>query len=442
MYGLFTLAVAAATALITPALAAPILVRPGGIKGIEITSLNTINATTTHTDDKFVSDVADTSGQLTISMVNNFGSSSMNAYITGLDTSGAVVMLNTDGAWYYPDPAGSTTPVTIDSSAGVALPLGAAGSTTTFTLPDYMSSGRVWVADGELSFFAVAGADGASELVEPSAAAATDPSAAVNWGFVELTNTADGGIYANISFVDFVGLVIGMVLALGDNTTQTVKGLPAGAVAGVCAAMQAQGAEDGSSWADMCVTDGEGNALRVLAPNLYLSQDEAAQADYWTDYVSDVWTTYTSTPLVIDTQAAAGNVSCTVVGDELTCDGDNRGYPQPTTADIWGCNSGPFAIDSGDNDVHRAVVPRLCAAFNRAELLVAGGAYEPSLGSASFYTTSPANHYSRIVHELELDGLGYAFSYDDVNADGGNAAGVVSGVNPTSLQLVIGGFSS
>jgi hypothetical protein len=90
--------------------------------------------------------------------------------------------------------------------------------------------------------------------------------------------------------------------------------------------------------------------------------------------------------------------------------------------------------------VHHAVVPRLCAAFNRATLLSDSGNQQPGVGSVTYYTQSPNNHYSRIIHQWEMDGRGYAFSYDDVNPAGQNEAGAVWGPSPTLLEIGIGGF--
>jgi hypothetical protein len=135
-------------------------------------------------------------------------------------------------------------------------------------------------------------------------------------------------------------------------------------------------------------------------------------------------------------------VGCNVQGgSNLFCAGDNRSYSKPSAQDIFGCNSGPFAIIDGDNAIHQAVVPRLCAAFNRGTLLETGGNVQPSLSSDFYYLTSPNNHYSRIVHQHEADGLGYAFAYDDVNPDGENQAGLVAGPDPQLLHIVVGGFS-
>jgi hypothetical protein len=191
------------------------------------------------------------------------------------------------------------------------------------------------------------------------------------------------------------------------------------------------------------VKNSGGTLLRVLAPNDYISLYPSAFSGYYTSYVNQVWTQFTSQPLTINTQAAAGNVTCTVSGSTLNCNGDSRGYSKPSEADIFGCNSGPFSILSADNDVHRAVVPRLCAAFDRTTLLLNGGNIQPGLPASDYYTMLPTNYYSKLVHQYEVDGKGYAFSYDDVNPDGAvNQAGVVVDANPQVLTITIGGPSS
>ncbi|OTA53893.1 glycoside hydrolase family 64 protein [Hypoxylon sp. EC38] len=437
MRAFFNLAVAAATALISQTIARPIIVTPGDKGDLIITKENTLNSTAPLSD-HFTAQSAQ-ANPLKISLVNNFGGGQLNVYVTGLAPSGDVVMLSADGSWYYPNPAGSNVPVAI--TGNVALPMNALGQTTEFTLPDYISSGRIWVAEGNLQFFTVVDGNGKAQLVEPAAANPNDPSAAVNWGFVELTNTEEGGIYANISFVDFVGLVMGMTLTLGSGETQTVKGLQQNAVAAICQELKAQAASDGQPWDKLCVTDSAGNPLRILSPNIYASIDPTAFSSYYDSYIDQVWAKYANEDLTIDTQAAAGKVACRTSGNQLTCNGDNRGYPKPTVIDIWGCNSGPFSIQGTDNDVHRAVVPRLCAAFYRTTLLIDGGNVQPGPSRDTYYTNNPTSHYSRIVHKYETDGKGYAFSYDDVNPGGENEAGVVAGLSPQTLQLTVGGFS-
>ncbi|KAK9783824.1 putative Glucanase B [Seiridium cardinale] len=416
-------------------LALPLVAQPSAVKDIVITEDNTVNSTNIASVDT-VSTVGASSLQISITN-NNAGSGALTAYVTGSDVSGSVVFLSPSGSWYYPDAAGSTTPIQVLDN--VALELSGVGGTTTFTLPGYISAARIWVSEAPLEFFTVS-SGGTTQLVEPSFANPADPSATINWGFVELTYNMDG-IWANLSFVDFVGLVMGMSLTLGSGEVQTRKGLKSGAIAGICSDLAAQSAIDGQPWKDLCVTDEAGAPLRILAPNLYAGLNSGAFGNYFSDYIDQVWSQYTSQDLTIDSQSSPGLVGCTISGDNLFCANDNRNYGKPTTQDIFGCNSGPFAIIDGDNDVHKAVVPRLCAAFNRGTLFSDGGNIQPSLSSDFYYLSSPNNHYSRIVHSYESDGLGYAFSYDDVNPDGENQAGLVAGADPQLLHVVVGGIS-
>ena len=433
MRGLFGLAVVSAAAFITGPLARPLVVRPGGVNDVVITELNSINSTSK------VEAVAE-NNPLQLEIVNNFGSEQMYLYITGKDSNGVACMIAADGSMFYPDAGGSTTPVLIEGD--IKTSLGGMGSTTTFTIPDFLISSRIWVSQGELQFFtSVDASNGMTAIVEPSVTNKEDPSASIKWGFVEF-NWENGTIFANITYVDWVGIAMGMALTLGSGETQTVKGLVAGGVQKLCDDLKAQNAADGAGWDKLCVTSPEtGEAIRVLSPNLYLDVDPAWQADYYTSYIDEVWSKYANEDLMINTQNDAGTVACRVADDQLTCSNDNRAYPKPVIKDIYGCNSGPFAIIESDNDVHRAVVPRLCAAFHRTTLLLDGGNTQPSLSADNYYTNDPTSHYSRIVHVYEEENIGYAFSYDDINPEGENASGTVAGDGPTLLKVTVGGWS-
>jgi hypothetical protein len=422
--------------LLSQVLAAPLVVSPGGAQDIVITQQDTLNGTLAGSSHSKVTHGVNANAQLPLVFTNHYAGDSINIYVTGLDPSNNIVFLQSNGQWYYPPSTSSTTPVQI--TGDISIPLGGQGSSTTVTTPDYLSSGRIWVAAGSLAFYVV-DAGGQTGLVEPSAVNPSDPSAGVNWGFVELTNN-NGGIYADISYVDFLGMPLGITLQSTDAGTQTAQGVTPGAVSAVCNSLKAQGAADGQAWGDLCVTDSSGNPIRVLAPFDYVSLSNGAFSNYWTNYVNQVWSYYTTNVLTIDTQTGAGEVACQVSGSTLNCNGDNRGYAQPTAGDIFGCNSGPFAIQAGDNAVHQAVVPRLCAAFDRTTLLLSGGNVQPSLDASTYYTTEPTNYFSKFVHENEVDGRGYAFAYDDVTPNGGpSAAGLVSAGSPTSLEVIIGG---
>lgn len=85
-----------------------------------------------------------------------------------------------------------------------------------------------------------------------------------------------------------------------------------------------------------------------------------------------------------------------------------------------------------------ALTARLAAAFNRSTLLI--DTVEPSAGPGQYYQNPITNHYSRIVHGANLDGLGYAFPYDDVAPSGGrDQSGAVSDGSPLLLTVAVGG---
>lgn len=375
---------------------------------------------------------------LPLKLVNNFSGGNVRAYISGLDSDGTVVFIGPDGSLVYPKSGGSKEPVEIKDN--IAIPLPPQGQTLDFTIPISMSSGRVYFANDDLHFFTVDIGNG-DGLVQPSVTNLQDPSAGVDWGFVEFTYT-NGVLYANISYVDFVGIPLGMDLVLKDGSEQTCQGLESGAVSKICDDLVKQKDADGRAWTFMCIANKEGKPVRVLSPGNQYDLEPISFGDYWDSYVNDVWAKYTNQDLIINTQSEAGEVKCRVNGEELTCDGDNRGYAKPNTKDIWGCNSGPFTVQEGDNGIHAAVVPRLCAAFVRSTLLSDGGDNTPKLGQEMYYKNDPTSHYSRIVHSYEVDGKGYAFPYDDVNPDGNeNASGVVSG-EPETLTIYVGGPSA
>lgn len=132
-----------------------ITVSPGTAEDIVITANNTLNATIPAPDHNGSTNNLDRrgNGQLPLALKNNFAGS-INAYVTGLDGSGRLVMLQPDGTFYYPTcDSSATSPQIINGN--IAIALGARGSTLDITIPGYISSARVWFAAGELKFYCV-----------------------------------------------------------------------------------------------------------------------------------------------------------------------------------------------------------------------------------------------------------------------------------------------
>ncbi|KAG5921450.1 hypothetical protein E4U42_005849 [Claviceps africana] len=409
--------------------------RAGQANDIVITKFNTLNGTyhagRPHTVNRLVA-----SKTMTLEIVNNFGGGRLKAYIQGLDSAGKIVFIRSDGSLYYPTSGASSVPVEVNDN-NIAIQLPERGQKFKMKLAAPLTSGRVYFAEGSLRFFMVKTRHG-DGLVQPSVASPEDPSSETNWGFVEFTYTAQGVVYANISYVDFVGMILSMSLGAKKNaTTQLTKGLRRSAVASICEGMRGESA-DGRNWKALCVVNRAGSPIRVVSPNIHAVRNPEDFKSYWQGYVNKVWEQFSKTPLTIDTQGAAGKVKCRVSRGKMTCDGDNRSYAKPSARDIWGCDSGTFGKQKGDNDIHLAVIARLCAAFNRSTLLLAAGRVQPECSAAHYYGTSPTNSYSRLVHQHEVDGKGYAFSYDDVNPNGENASGLLSTGDPDILTVYVG----
>jgi hypothetical protein len=187
-----------------------------------------------------------------------------------------------------------------------------------------------------------------------------------------------GGVFANLSYVDFVGLVLGLKLVSGDGSTQTALGLEPNATESICASLYMQASFDGQPWDQLCIKGTHGDAIRILSPDSYMKINSSAFTNYYSGYVDQAWSRYQNkSVLTIDTQSSAGNVTCTTSGEQMSCKDDNRVYNKPSTGDIFGCSTGPFALHDNDNGVHQAVVPRLCAAFVRSTLLLEGSDLQP-----------------------------------------------------------------
>jgi hypothetical protein len=377
--------------------------------------------------------------QLSISVVNNLADNTPTyAYVTARTLDNRIVLLQTDHTWFYPQ-VGTISSIPLDDSRPMAIPLAADGASTAITIPSAFTSGRIWCSTGTLAFYVASDSNGEVVLVEPSVTNATDPNHLVDWGFVELSYTAETGLFVNLSYVDFVGLALGISVESQDGRIQEVSGVPATAMTDLCDRLRRQALSSGYPWDQLCVTDSDGRIRRVLSPSSHIRRNASAFHDYYSGYVDEVWSTYSQQSLIVNPQTPAGNITCTVLGDTLSCTGDDRGFGKPSAADIFSCDSGPFAIDATDNDVHVTVVPRLCAAFQRATLLLNGGDLQPGLDPSFYYSASPNNFYSHLVHELELDGKGYAFPYDDVGPAGADQSGVIASQTPRLLTLTVGG---
>ncbi|EME49681.1 glycoside hydrolase family 64 protein [Dothistroma septosporum NZE10] len=375
---------------------------------------------------------ATTTGTLQIALMNQSNSSQVYAYITGraIDNNDAVFMLQADARTPYypasPSKVGSPVPVNI------AISLGAPGNTVTATIPR-LAGARIWFSIGNPLTFLLNPGPG---VVEPSVFNRSDPNYNINFGFCEFTfNSAQ--VFVNISYVDFVSNVpIALTLADTSGGSQHVAGMSSDGLATVAKGLRAQTVADGRRWGSLIVQSG-GKDLRALSPNSGITTNPTWFETYWTDYVNQVWDKYSSQQLIVDTQASWGEVKGQVNSSGYLDFGDGSTFSKPTSADIFSSNSGPFA--TGGNAKTNAIIPRLCAGFNRSTLLASDQAPNGT-SPPQYYQNAITNHYSRIVHAANVDGLGYAWPYDDVAPDGGAPQeGAIFSFSPSKLTVTAGG---
>jgi hypothetical protein len=269
-----------------------------------------------------------------------------------------------------------------------------------------LAGGRIFVSIGKkLTFLLNPG----PALVEPSVLNQADPNINTDWSFCEFT--FNGALYANISYVDFVAIPISLALKNRGGQTQTVPGMPANGLDTVCNKLREQSDKDGvAGWRNLIITR-DGRNLRALSPNSSLGSKPNDFKNYFEPYVDQVWNRYKASTLTVRTADNVLNTSGRIAGNGGDLTIDNTGFGRPSTKDIFSCDTGPFV--TGADRRRNVIIPHLCAAFNRSTLLKNTTTPAPQ---GDFYKESVTNHYARILHEVAIDGRGYAFAYDDVNS--------------------------
>ncbi|GHF52066.1 hypothetical protein FHX82_004112 [Amycolatopsis bartoniae] len=349
-----------------------------------------------------------------LALVNQSGSGSVYAYVTGFAPDGRLVLLNSAGQPYYPSsPSSTLTPLPVDC----AIPVDG----RRVTVPRMYGARVYFVTDAKLDFFLNPG----PALVHPSFLNTSDPNFNRNWSFAEFTFN-DAQLFANISYVDFVGLPLSLSLQTTSSGTQSVSGLPSGSADALASALTAQG----GAWPQLIQKGSDGRVLRVMAAHHKADQF----AGYLDGYIDQVWQKYAGTTLTVDPQNGTGPFTGRVSNGVLTFN-NGETFAKPTTADVWSCDSGPFAIAAGASDARKAIIPRLAAALNRTTLLA--NANQPTgENPANFYQNAQTNHYARVVHSKLPDNRGYAFPYDDVTP-GPDFSGSVFAGDPATLTVTV-----
>lgn len=180
---------------------------------------------------------------LNIDLKNDSDSTNLHAYVTGIaiQQGGKRCLLKSNGRdLYFPEnPSSIGSPLKQDC----AIPLGHPGNTTRIRIPQ-IAGGRLWIAEGQLTFLLNPG----PALVEPSVLNPSDLNAGVNFGFCEFTLNQDQ-LYANISYVDFVPRIpIALRLQQASGGSQHVAGMAPDGLDRLAEDLRSQANKDGQPW--------------------------------------------------------------------------------------------------------------------------------------------------------------------------------------------------
>lgn len=223
------------------------------------------------------------------------------------------------------------------------------------------------------------------------------------------------------------------MLQENSGELQSVAGMAPDGIDRLAEALKAQAQKDGKPW-DKLIIERDGRVLRILNAT-HGGAVGANFSGYYEPYVEEVWKKF-STPdatFQLDTQAGHGTLPGHV-NDKGELVIGQEAFPKPSTADIFGCNSGPFT--TGASAERNAIIPRLASGFVRSTFLVTD--QHPSAPD-TFYTHDPTNHYARLVHAHNLDGKGYAYAYDDCCAGPHDQSGKVNAGDPVLFTVTVGG---
>ncbi|KAL8825647.1 MAG: hypothetical protein Q9170_007714 [Blastenia crenularia] len=373
---------------------------------------------------------------LDIQLKNNSSSDHVYASITGLalDKNNALFLLQADGKTpYYPAKPGQDQ---ASPEKDCAIPLGKPGSTKTVTVP-HLAGSRIYFSIGKpLKFALNRGGDGAA-LVAPSINNPADPNFNTQWGFCEFTFDPSQ-LFCNITYVDFVSLPIALSLTEQSGNKQEVAGFPPNGLESIASKLKEQKKADHQPWDSLIYAPG-GKINRILSPNNAILGNSKLFQGYYESYVDKVWAKYGSEDLHIDTQNGNwGKLNGKVHNEKISFNSKGKSYTfaKPSTADIFSCSSGPFNLP---NDEYGNIGARIAAGLNRSTMLTS--TLHPDPSPKDFYPKGvPTNHYSRILHVVNEDHLGYAFPYDDVTpSNGQDQSGKVASGSPKSFTVTVGG---
>jgi hypothetical protein len=337
--------------------------------------------------------------------------------------------------WYYLSPTTQTMVIcyanqTLDT---IFQPL---SGTTTIVLPA-TSSGRVYFSLGKKLYSSPF--TSSSAIVLPNFIG-TDPNTNTIYDKVEFTYKPSGvgkmG-FVNTTLVDYMSIPFGVTLTGRQKGVQN-----AGILTSKRDDIMSQMSKLSPQYAALVVTatsyPGLTKYMRTVSPIApaanYVAGGQGLKFNankYYGPYIKNIWRLYTKTQWGIDLTAAYSvTLTGQVQGTSMVfVDSASNTYTihYPSGSDLLGCAGvfTPVTWGAGVYPQIDGIVKRdVAAAMNRAVAQVT----TTSKCVTTRYVRAPYNEYAKVIHANSLNGLNYAFPYDDV-CDGSSGMGDTKPLN-------------
>lgn len=341
----------------------------------------------------------------------------------------AVIGQNTDGNFAHVQSDGTITPIsTADNTnmingQGYANYFNTLDSVPSIELNEQLVSGRVYIALGSWLPIQVQSATG---YAPPSPTNPSVPGYYTIFDIFEFTYEpgATPQIHCNTTSVDFMGIPITAELKSSDAPQSQTVGYSAGRNALISAFQSCAN----SQFASLVIPgQNQGDpALRILSPEHVMStilpQSVVSYFNSFFDaYIDATWKYYQANTLTLQILSSMYNGPVTGQVDSagqnfVFYEGNSASGTQvlslakPTTMEVLNCNG---VFDTG-NELQKDIEKFIAAALNRTVAQSSPGSSNWCGDAASYWTNEPIEYYPKILHENSIDGLCYAFAYDDV----------------------------
>lgn len=402
---------------------------------------------------------------LTLRVVNNSGITP--AYVTIIGLNGTD---NTDTSRYHVTASGQA--VKFASGDFTSINGGAQGTTTSYNIPlspgltmplPYLKSARIFISLGA-PFVTVANLSDLSWASPDDWGTATDPNFNILNDFIEFnyqinSKTHLSQLFANLTQVDMLSIPMQQIVTGSTHGTQTT-GIQPNSRAAIMNALLAD-PNFSVLVINKTATGTSVSPLRAISVKhaLYNTDHSLPNVPHWANmsyfdnYISAVWTFYKSHTLTLYTSGFGTYTGTVNSANQFVFSQAGKPdvvFPVPTSEDaLTGTGqmvSLPCAGWSGPLfDACKELVSMLSAGINRSSLLldqsVSRSASHPC-NLAPFYTTTPTNLYSQILHKYSAPtvqapgGAAYGFDYDDVC----DQSSTLADDSPTAWSITIEPF--